>query len=185
MGFDFDAVPSSFDEDKIEQANFSNPGQYVMHLAKCKAQAVVDKLKGQEGVDSTIVVGADTVIVSENTIIGKPHTDVKAIETLQQLSGKSHRVVTGVSIIVTGNVGDSAEDEFVSTTEVTFGFLSEELIKSYVETGEPLNKAGAYGIQGIGSRLVKGIVGDYYNVVGFPINEFCERLEKLLTPERA
>ena len=111
------------------------------------------------------VIGCDTVVVSEGEILNKPKNEDEAIKMLHLLSGKKHLVCTGCSIFFQGRSRD-----FCERTEVEFYSLSSGLIHSYVQTGEPLDKAGAYGIQGYGSLLVKRISGDYFNVVGLPIS---------------
>lgn len=111
-----------------------------------------------------IVIGSDTVVVLDGEIFGKPHTAERAKEMLHRLSGKTHFVYTGVAVAEKGEVRS-----FLQKTEVEFYELSDELIEKYVATGEPMDKAGAYGIQGKGSVLVKGIKGDYFNVMGLPV----------------
>lgn len=110
------------------------------------------------------VIGSDTVVVLEDEIFGKPKDEADAKAMLRRLSGKKHFVYTGVAVCEKGECRS-----FVQKTEVEFYKLSDETIENYVATGEPLDKAGAYGIQGKGSVLVKGIVGDYFNVMGLPV----------------
>lgn len=112
------------------------------------------------------VIGSDTVVVLDGEIFGKPKNTDDAKTMLRRLSGRKHFVYTGVAVAEKGTVRS-----FVQKTEVEFYELSDETIESYVETSEPMDKAGAYGIQGKGSVLVKGIVGDYFNVMGFPVAE--------------
>jgi septum formation protein len=122
-----------------------------------------------------IVIAADTFGVLRGKILGKPHTETEAAEILKLLSGKSHRVITGLTVI------DSANHKMVTRiveTRVYIKKLDEREIASYIATGEPLDKAGAYGIQGIGSVIVEKIVGDYYNVVGLPLNVLAEILSE-------
>lgn len=110
------------------------------------------------------VIGADTVVILDGTVIGKPHNSAEAAKILKALSGKTHSVVTGCAVCK-GEVCRS----FSEKTDVTFYTLGENEIEQYIKTGEPYDKAGAYGIQGGGSLFVKSIRGDYYNVVGLPI----------------
>lgn len=112
------------------------------------------------------VIGSDTVVVLKGKIFGKPHSEEEAFSMLKELSGKKHMVLTGVAVAEKGSVRS-----FTQSTEVEFYELSDETIKKYIATGEPLDKAGAYGIQGKGSVLVKGISGDYFNVMGLPVAE--------------
>lgn len=129
-------------------------------LAEQKALAVA-KLRPED-----TVIGSDTVVVLNNEIFGKPKDKAHAHAMLKALSGKRHFVYTGVAVAEKGEVRS-----FVQKTEVEFYELSDETIEKYITTGEPMDKAGAYGIQGKGSVLVKGIVGDYFNVMGLPVAE--------------
>lgn len=129
-------------------------------LAEQKALAVA-KLRPDD-----IVIGSDTIVVLNGEIFGKPKSEVHAHAMLKALSGKKHFVYTGVAVAEKGEVRS-----FVQKTEVEFYELSDETIEKYIATGEPMDKAGAYGIQGKGSVLVKGIAGDYFNVMGLPVAE--------------
>ncbi|MBR2041986.1 MAG: septum formation inhibitor Maf [Oscillospiraceae bacterium] len=129
-------------------------------LAEQKALAVA-KLRPDD-----IVIGSDTVVVLNDEIFGKPKDKAHAHAMLKALSGKKHFVFTGVAVAEKGKVRS-----FVQKTEVEFYELSDETIEKYIATGEPMDKAGAYGIQGKGSVLVKGITGDYFNVMGLPVAE--------------
>ena len=129
-------------------------------LAEQKALAVA-KLRPAD-----TVIGSDTVVVLNNEIFGKPKDKTHARAMLKALSGKKHFVYTGVAVAEKGEVRS-----FVQKTEVEFYELSDETIEKYIATGEPMDKAGAYGIQGKGSVLVKGIAGDYFNVMGLPVAE--------------
>lgn len=127
-------------------------------LAEQKAQAVA------KSHPDDIVIGSDTIVVLDGKVFGKPKTPEKAFEMLRALSGKTHTVYTGVAAVEHGEVRS-----FVQGADVEFYELSDELIRKYVATGEPLDKAGAYGIQGAGALLIKGIKGDYYTIMGFPV----------------
>ena len=129
-------------------------------LAEQKALAVA-KLRPED-----TVIGSDTVVVLGGEIFGKPNDETHAHSMLRSLSGKKHFVYTGVAVAEKGSVRS-----FVQKTEVEFYELSDETIEKYIATGEPMDKAGAYGIQGKGSVLVKGITGDYFNVMGLPVAE--------------
>lgn len=141
------------------------PCNVVMSLALQKAQAVAVSNP------QSIVIGADTVVSLGNEILGKPKTEADAIKMLKELSGKIHHVYTGVAI-----VKDKKVKNFYVETKVEFFELSEDEIERYVATGEPMDKAGAYGIQGKGCVLVKKIDGDYFNVVGLPISKVYREL---------
>ena len=123
-----------------------------------------------------IVIGSDTTVICEGRVLGKPKSEQEARDMLHFLSGRTHEVYTGVSIIC----GDEADAEsFTSVTSVEFYELSDAEIEAYIRSGEPMDKAGAYGIQGPGCRFVLRIEGDYFTVVGFPIAEVIRRLERL------
>ena len=155
------------DADERIEPGMSAP-QAVMHLARQKAAAVAAECR------SDTVIGADTVVVFGETILGKPADADDAFRMLRMLSGETHSVYTGVCILK-----DGAEDCFNVCTRVTFYPLTDAQIRAYIATGEPMDKAGAYGIQGRGCTLVTEICGDYFNVVGLPVAEVCRRLEKM------
>ena len=129
----------------------------------------------------TLVIGADTVVDLDNRIMEKPSDGEDAKRMLQELSGKTHSVHTGVVIWEKhGNRPAHEACSFICTTKVKFADLSQEAIEAYVATGEPMDKAGAYGIQGAGRGLVEWIEGDFYNVVGFPCYESSRTLAHCL-----
>lgn len=152
------------DADETLPADIS-PENAVMYLAEIKARAV-KREKGE------IVLGADTVVVLNGKILGKPNSREQAFSMLRALSGKTHSVFTGVCA-----VSDEKTEKFFEKTDVTFLEISDSEINGYIDTGEPFDKAGAYGIQGFASKFVKSINGDYFNVVGLPI---CKIYEKIL-----
>lgn len=123
-----------------------------------------------------IIIGADTIVYLNSAVLGKPHSKEHAAAMLKELSGKHHQVITGVAII-------SAQKQmcFHCISDVTFFDLTEKDIQTYVDSGEPMDKAGAYGIQGKGAVFVAKIVGDYYNIVGLPIAEVARRLKTFET----
>ncbi|MEG0327026.1 MAG: Maf family protein [Erysipelothrix sp.] len=131
-----------------------------------------DKAMSVDLQDNTIVIGADTVVVIDGQVLGKPESEEDAISTLKQLSGRTHQVITGVSM---RSVREHVT--FSVKTDVKFYELSDEAIEAYVATREPLDKAGSYGIQGKGALLVESIVGDYYTVIGLPISRVNYELE--------
>lgn len=143
-----------------------SPEEAVMLLSRIKAEAV-------ERYDGETVIGADTVVVSDGKILGKPQSENDAFSMLRGLSGRTHSVFTGVTAVT-----DGGTESFYEKTEVEFVFLSDDEIKNYISTGEPFDKAGAYGIQGFASKFVKGIKGDYFNVVGLPISKIYEKFLK-------
>lgn len=129
----------------------------VLHLAKIKGEAV------HKDYPEDTVISADTVVVLGNNILGKPHSEEEAFSMLRSLSGRTHEVYTGVYIITPDETSC-----FYEETQVKFCELSDDDIRKYIATGEPFDKAGAYGIQGKGCTLISSISGDYYNVMGLP-----------------
>ena len=121
-----------------------------------------------------LVIGCDTAVILGDLIMGKPEDDDDEYSMLSQLSGKTHKVISGVAVYYNGEY-----TQFSSVTEVTFKSLTEQDIWDYIATGEPSDKAGAYGIQGKGSVLVESINGDYFNVVGLPVSDLATTLKKL------
>ncbi len=163
-GFSFEIIPSQADENITEKLS---PEETVKELAKRKAQDILNKYPHR------VVFGCDTVVAIDDMILGKPENDEDAFRMLKMLSGKTHKVSTGVCVM-------SKEKEicFSDTTEVTFYELSDETIRSYIATGECSDKAGAYGIQGYGSVLVKEIKGDYFSVMGLPAAKAVRALKE-------
>mgnify|MGYP000630604371 FL=1 len=154
-GYDFEVICADIVEVVPEEAM---PQEVVMSLALQKAQAVAAEHK------EAVVIGSDTVVALDGKILGKPHSEQEACEMLRSLSGRTHKVFTGVAIVCGGKVKN-----FFDETDVEFYSLGDDEIKKYVATGEPTDKAGAYGIQGKGSVLVKRINGDFFSVMGLPI----------------
>ena len=144
------------------------PEEAPVFLASRKAQAVA-----ADHPDKT-VIGADTVVILDGEIMGKPNGEDDTVRMLSALSGRTHTVITGCCII-----RGTRKRAFSQTTSVEFYPLGEREIMEYIASGEPFDKAGAYGIQGMGSLLVKGIVGDYFNVMGLPVAELKRELERM------
>lgn len=144
-----------------------SPKDAVLYLSDIKAN--------QFKTENDIVIGADTIVSIDNKILGKPKNKDDAFKMLSTLSGREHSVFTGVTIIK-GNQKKS----FCSETKVKFFDLSDKDINNYIDTNEPMDKAGAYGIQGFGSLLVENINGDYFNVVGLPISKLNQVLKDFL-----
>ena len=159
---DFTATAADVDETLPEGIS---PSEAVLYLSKIKAQPFKNP--------NDTVIGADTVVAVDGVILGKPENADDAFRMLRLLSGKEHSVFTGVTLI------KGAECEsFYAETKVKFYPLTDEEIRSYIATGEPLDKAGAYGIQGYGSLLVEKIDGDYFNVVGLPVSLLYRKMFK-------
>ena len=155
-GWEFEAITAGIDESVFAG---EDPATYVQRLAKSKAEAVAVKL------DHGLVLGADTTVVVENQILGQPVDDDDAKRMLQLLNGKWHEVLTGVAVVRVG--GDIRVD--YETTRVRFAEMSESEIDWYIASGEPVGKAGAYGIQGKAALFIEEIEGDYFNIMGLPI----------------
>ncbi len=149
-----------------------SPTEHVERLARAKAEGVAGGLG--DGLGDALIIGGDTVVVDGTRVLGKPMDDRDAVEMLLSLSGREHQVLSGVAI-----AGPSATVSKVVKTDVRFRDFSEAEAVAYVATGEPADKAGAYGIQGLGAALVEGIRGDYYCVVGFPVAAFLDLLAEL------
>ena len=164
VGWPFEALPADTDESRRAGENALT---YVERVARAKAEAVASRAPG------ATVLGADTVVVIENEILGKPRDDDDARRMLRLLQDRWHQVLTGVAII-NGETGASQIAHEV--TEVRFAAMNEDEISWYVATGEPMDKAGAYAIQGQGARFVKEIRGDYFNIVGLPVRLLYELL---------
>ncbi len=153
---DFKIIPAK-GEENIPAG--TAPKDAVKLLAAQKAEEIYSASRGE------VIIAADTVVAVGGEILGKPRDEKHAAEMLGTLSGRRHSVFTGVCVIFS----DGSREVFAEETAVDFYPLSEREIADYVATGEPMDKAGAYGIQGRGALLVKGIVGDYYNVMGLPV----------------
>jgi septum formation protein len=166
---DFKIVISNFDETSV---NFGGDcDEYVKVLALGKATEVADRTK-----DESMVVGSDTIVYHNGKILGKPKDEQDAYNMLKSLSGSSHKVYSGIAVINTA----SNEIKMDSVcTEVFFSTLSEEQISRYIASAEPMDKAGAYGIQGNGGIFVEKIHGCYYNVVGLPLNRLYFMLREM------
>jgi len=165
MGLDAEVAPADVDERYFEG---EAPEAHVERLARTKAETVAVRHPG------ALVVGGDTVVVDGSTVLGKPADADEAVTMLRSLSGREHRVLSGVALC-----GPSGTVSAVGRAVVRFRSFGEADARAYVATGEPMDKAGAYGIQGMGGALVEEIRGDYYTVVGFPVGRFVELLARV------
>jgi septum formation protein len=143
------------------------PSEHVERLARAKAEAVAAQTPG------ALVIGGDTVVVHEGRALGKPADAEEAVRMLVSLAGRTHEVLTGIAL-----AGPHGTVSAVEGTEVRFRDFDAAAARAYAATGEPLDKAGAYGIQGLGAALVEEIAGDYYTVVGFPVARFLDLLSR-------
>lgn len=149
------------------------PDEVVMELSSQKCLDVATQIK-----EETVVLGADTVVVRDGKILGKPVSEEDAVEMLKSLAGRDHQVYTGVTLAWTSAGKIERKETFAVCTEVTVAPMTENEILSYVATGDPMDKAGAYGIQGIFAKHVEKIHGDYNNVVGLPVQAVYQALTK-------
>ena len=173
IGLPFEVVVSHFEEIITE----TEPGKVVEQLSAQKAEAVAESLGEPE---ETLVIGADTVVAAENTILGKPKDAAHAVEMLRLLAGRTHAVYTGVTLILRGASGETARKTFHERTDVSFYPMEKAEIRQYVATGDCMDKAGAYGIQGFCARYISGINGDYNNVVGLPVGRLYQEIKEWL-----
>lgn len=164
MGVEFEILPS----DLLEVITKEKPEEIVMELSAQKAREVAGKCK------DALVIGADTIVVNDGRIMGKPKDEEDACCMLEKLSGHTHCVLTGVTLI-----HKEEEVTFYERTEVEVSKLSKEEILNYVATRDCMDKAGSYGIQGEFAKFITGIKGDYNNVVGFPIAKTYQELKKM------
>ena len=191
IGLEFTVMPST----KEENAKTTEAGALVQELSRQKAVDIWEQLSGGQGQNpdadqeqiaeetqepnlngkrqpELLVIGADTVVCCEGKILGKPHSREAAAEMLTALQGRSHEVYTGVTLY-----SQSETVTFFECTQVEFYPMTEVEISEYIDSKEPMDKAGAYGIQGLGARFVKGIRGDYNNVVGLPVGRLYQELK--------
>lgn len=191
IGLEFTVMPST----KEENAKTTEAGALVQELSRQKAVDIWEQLSGGQGQNpdadqeqiseetqepnlngkrqpELLVIGADTVVCCEGKILGKPHSREEAAEMLTALQGRSHEVYTGVTLY-----SQSETVTFFECTQVEFYPMTEVEISEYIDSKEPMDKAGAYGIQGLGARFVKGIRGDYNNVVGLPVGRLYQELK--------
>lgn len=179
-GVTFDVIPSSFEEPAPAGAA-SRAEDYARDMAVGKAVEVATREDEADAENPRLVIGADTVVEVDGVILGKPVDKEDAERMLRRLSGRRHRVITGVAVIIAGGGRDpQVLCEFQEETHVTFSELSEALVREYVDTGEPADKAGGYGIQARGAMLVEHVDGDVLNAAGFPLNRFCREVARAL-----
>ena len=169
MGLSFEVRPSNTEE--VTEPGLT-PQQEVVSLSLQKARAVYGSLT-----EEAVVLSADTVVVLDDKILGKPRDEADAKKMLSALSGRSHFVLTGVTVM-----GPKGTQTHCEKTQVTFRTLSEKEIDAYIATFEPMDKAGAYGIQGFGGLFVSHLAGDYFNVVGLPVCAAGQMLRKAGIP---
>ena len=165
IGIAHDVVPADIDESYLAG---ETPAGHAERLARQKAATVAD------AAPDAVTIGADTIVVVDGDVLGKPRDAAHAAEMLRRLSGRSHRVITAVAAVWRGSTLSTIEE-----VGVTFRRLAEREITAYIATGEPMDKAGAYGIQGYGATIVERVDGDYFAVMGLALNRLVRLLERL------
>lgn len=174
IGVDFEVCVSRVEEN----ADTDIPWMLVQSLSKQKAEAVYSELSGRR--EDLLVIGADTVVAWNERILGKPKSPEQAKEMLFWLQGRWHEVYTGVTLLYRQKGKPVTRKCFYELTRVRFFPMSQEEIEEYVTTGDPLDKAGAYGIQGMCARYISAVEGDYNNVVGLPVGRLYQEIKKWL-----
>lgn len=173
IGITPEIVPSTIEE----MITTDVPEEAVMELSRQKAEDVAAR---QE--PGTCVIGADTVVAAGGEILGKPASRQEAYRMISMIEGRTHQVYTGVTLVYCGQKGNRVKT-FVEKTDVHLYPMSDEEIKAYSDGGEPMDKAGAYGIQGKFAAFIKGIDGDYNNVVGLPVGRVYQEIKKMFKQE--
>lgn len=168
-GYEFEIIKS----EKEEIITKTVPADVVKELSSVKAEDVETRLSGDE---DYMIIGADTVVAVDDAILGKPHDRTDAYNMISKLSGREHKVYTGVTVIINKD-GDRKEIIFAAETKVTVASMSRDEIEEYISLDEPYDKAGAYAIQGKFAKYITSIDGEYNNVVGFPIAAFYKVLK--------
>lgn len=183
IGFEFEVWPSNCEE-VISQ---TEPSKVCTELSRLKALDVASGIRtynenhpGLAQDRDLIVIGSDTIVALNDEILGKPKDDEDAKKMLKKLSGREHSVYTGVTFVFMSSDGRVGEHSFYEKTDVFVYDIDDDEIKEYVDSGEPLDKAGAYGIQGSFGKYIKKIEGDYYNVVGLPVSRLYHELKDIL-----
>ncbi|KAJ5073593.1 bifunctional dttp/utp pyrophosphatase/methyltransferase protein-related [Anaeramoeba ignava] len=197
LKINFRIIPSDFDESSLDPVKFSTVNEYVLENSKQKGLTVMNKLNS-ENQKPDLIISCDTVIsakieqeipedlknnpvflqIGDRFVMGKPKTKENSFKMLSFLSGKQHNVISGVTLLFPKFSSDENCITFSNSTSVFFKNLSTESINAYIDTSEPIDKAGGYAIQGLGVCLIEKIDGSWSNVVGFPLSEFCEKVSE-------
>ncbi|KAG8225025.1 hypothetical protein J437_LFUL000002 [Ladona fulva] len=176
VGLKYEVLPSTFEEN-LNPNDYSHPYEFATDTAYHKAREVFNRTSRDE-IKPDLVIGMDTVVVCDGKMFGKPRDTNDAFKMLKKLSGTSHEVYTGVVCLAPDRV-----IKFHERTEVVMAKVADEIIEGYIKTGEPMDKAGGYGIQGLGGSLIEKIDGDYYNVMGLPLHRLCVHMLNLYHSE--
>ncbi|KAJ3125863.1 hypothetical protein HK098_008176 [Nowakowskiella sp. JEL0407] len=176
VGIDFEVQVSKFEEN-LEKSWFATPADYVRKTSEEKGREVFSRLTEKP----LLLISADTIVVYNSQILEKPKSKLDAISMLSELSGNTHQVLTAVTLFY----GDGTDFvSFLESTDVCFGKMDGEEVEAYVDTQEPMDKAGGYGYQGIASVFIEKINGCYFNVVGFPISAFAREVKQLVNESK-
>lgn len=173
IGITFEIAVSNQEEKYVS----TKPYDIVKELAYQKAKNVASEVK--QKLNNTMIIGADTIVVQDNEILGKPKDKEDAYRMLSNLQGRVHQVFTGTAILSYDQEGKLTVDTHAVETKVFVHAMNAEEIKDYIDTGEPMDKAGSYGIQGRFAAYIDKIEGDYYNVVGLPVSYIYQQIKKL------
>jgi len=171
INLDFEVMPANINE---ESEGFNDAGKYVMEMSKRKALYVAKKLKGKAA-EGTYVLGADTVVSIDGIILGKPTDENHAFRMLKLMENRWHEVITGLTLVNVNTMKCRTDSEM---TKVKISSYPKGFLDRYLSTREPYDKAGSYGIQGLGSLMVECIEGCYFNVMGLPVFRLSRMLEK-------
>ncbi|XP_071575163.1 dTTP/UTP pyrophosphatase [Temnothorax nylanderi] len=167
-----EVVPSVYDEN-LDRSRYEGHGEYVQDIARYKVLEVYERLKA-DPVPPSLIIGADTMVTMGDVIYGKPQNEAEAFRMLSSLANKQHVVYTGVCLKT-----PKAELQFHESARVKFGDVSERQIRDYIKTGDSMDKAGGYGLQGIGGCLIERIEGDYYTITGLPLYSLAKQLNRM------
>ncbi|MBE5964468.1 MAG: septum formation protein Maf [Lachnospira sp.] len=170
VGFDFEICPS----DKEELVTSTAPEEVVLELSMQKAKDIYERYQEED----VLIIAADTIVAKDDKILGKPRDKEDAIEMLKLIQGSSHKVYTGVTLMLRKEDGCITKS-FYEATKVNVFPMTMDNILEYIDSKEPFDKAGAYAIQGLFAAYIESIEGDYYNVVGLPIGRLCSKLREL------
>jgi len=181
LGVPFDVIVSDFAED-LEKSQFQDPKEYPVATSMQKTKDIIARLVDRGESKQTVLITCDTVVIRENShIMEKPESAQHSFNMIKSLSGKFHDVVTGVVVTLLDSKSSvSGQEVFMCVSQVKFVDLSDEEIQAYIETEEPVGKAGGYGIQGLGEILISEVSGSFTNVVGIPLHDVCQSIASLL-----
>ncbi|EFN85032.1 uncharacterized protein LOC105182700 [Harpegnathos saltator] len=169
-----EVIPSLYDEN-LDRSKYNNHGDYVQDIAKYKVLEVYERLK-TDALPPSLIIGADTMVTMNDVVYGKPQNETEAFQMLSSLANKEHVVYTGVYLKTS-----KSQVQFYESAKVKFGDISEKQIREYIKTGDPMDKAGGYGLQGMGGCLIEKIDGDYYTITGLPLYSLSRRLNQMFS----